>query len=73
MTSIRLRNIAILSILSVIALGAVALAGLWHPNAPAEAMRSYLPQIALPTVIVAGLVDGINPAPSRFCSCSSPR
>ena len=61
MTSIRLRNITIVSLLATAALGAVALAGLWHPNAPAEAMRMYLPQITLPTVIVAGLVDGINP------------
>jgi hypothetical protein len=25
-------------------------------------MKAYLPQITLPTVIVAGLVDGINPS-----------
>ena len=43
------------------ALGALALTGLWHPNAPAEAMKAYLPQITLATVVAAGLVDGINP------------
>ena len=59
--SLRLRTITTLSMLSVIALGAVALTGFWHPNAPAEAMRIYLPRITLPAVIVAGLVDGINP------------
>jgi cytochrome c-type biogenesis protein len=56
-----LRSIAVISVLSMIGLGAVALAGLWHPNAPAETMQMYLPAITLPTVIVAGLVDGINP------------
>ncbi len=59
--SLRLRNVTTLLILGMIALGAVALTGLWHPNAPAEAMKTYLPQITLPTVVVAGLVDGINP------------
>lgn len=42
-------------------MGAVALTGLWHPNAPAEAMQMYLPKITLPTVVVAAAVDGINP------------
>lgn len=49
------------SLLGMLALGALALTGLWHPNAPAEAMKAYLPQITLATVLVAGLVDGINP------------
>ena len=56
-----LRRIVILSTLSIVALGAVALTGLWHPNAPAEAMQMYLPKITLPTVVVAAAVDGINP------------
>jgi cytochrome c biogenesis protein CcdA len=55
------RRIAILSALAVVALGAIALTGLWHPNAPAEAMQMYLPRITLPTVLVAAAVDGINP------------
>ncbi len=59
--SIRLRNITVISLLTMLALGAVALMGLWHPNAPTESMRTYLPQITLPAVIVAGAVDGINP------------
>ena len=61
MTAIHIRRIAILSTLAVIALGAIALTGLWHPNAPSEAMRAYLPQITLPAVLVAAAVDGINP------------
>ena len=59
--SLRLRTITVVSILSLIALGAIALTGLWHPNAPSETMQAYLPQITLPAVIVAGAVDGINP------------
>ncbi|MDP2777218.1 MAG: hypothetical protein Q8O48_06225, partial [Anaerolineales bacterium] len=55
------RRIVVLSALAVVALGAIALTGFWHPNAPAEAMKMYLPAITLPTVIVAAAVDGINP------------
>ena len=60
-TTSPLRRIATLSTLVVVALGAIALTGFWHPNAPAEAMQMYLPKITLPTVIVAAAVDGINP------------
>ena len=59
--SLRIRSITIISLLSLVALGAIALTGLWHPNAPMEAMQKYLPQITLPTVVIAGVVDGINP------------
>jgi len=55
------RRLAVLSALAVIALGAVALTGFWHPNAPSAAMQAYLPQITLPAVLIAGVVDGINP------------
>lgn len=61
MTATSIQRIVIFSTLAVLALGAIALTGWWHPNAPAEAMQVYLPQITLPAVIVAGLVDGINP------------
>jgi cytochrome c-type biogenesis protein len=60
-TTSQLRRITILSALAVVALGAIALTGLWHPNAPAEAMQMYLPKITLPTVVVAAALDGINP------------
>jgi cytochrome c biogenesis protein CcdA len=59
--TLQLRNILIASLLGLIALGAVALTGFWHPNAPAETMHMYLPEITLPAVLVAGVVDGINP------------
>ncbi len=55
------RRLAVFSTLSVVALGAVALTGLWHPSAPTAAMQLYLPQITLPAVLIAGVVDGINP------------
>ncbi len=57
----QLRRVVTLSGLAVVALGAIALTGFWHPNAPAAAMQMYLPRITLPTVIVAAAVDGINP------------
>jgi cytochrome c biogenesis protein CcdA len=56
-----LRRIVVVSLLIVVALGAVVLTGFWHPNAPAESMQAYLPQITLPTVLVAAAIDGINP------------
>lgn len=57
----QLRTITIVALLSTVALGALALTGFWHPNAPEEAFKAYLPQITLATVLVAGAVDGINP------------
>jgi cytochrome c biogenesis protein CcdA len=50
-----------LGLLGVVAIGAIALTGFWHPNAPGEAMRVYLPAITLPTVVAAAAIDGINP------------
>ncbi|MBI3361020.1 MAG: hypothetical protein HY023_07905, partial [Chloroflexi bacterium] len=61
MTATHVRRIAVLSTLAVVALGAIALTGFWHPNAPSDAMRIYLPQITLPAVLVAAAIDGINP------------
>jgi cytochrome c biogenesis protein CcdA len=61
MTAAQVRRIAVLSGLLVVALGAIALTGLWHPNAPAAAMQVYLPKVTLPAVVVAGAIDGINP------------
>lgn len=61
MPSSILRRNLILVTLGVLALAAIGMAGFWHPNAPDMAMQSYLPVITLPTVILAGAVDGINP------------
>jgi cytochrome c biogenesis protein CcdA len=51
----------ILIALAVIGIGALGLAGFWHPHAPSMDMQQFLPTITLPTVLVAGVVDGINP------------
>jgi len=61
MPSFILRRNLILLVLGILALASVGMAGYWHPNAPSMVMQSYLPVITLPTVIVAGAVDGINP------------
>lgn len=59
-SSILRRNL-ILFTLGILALAAIGMAGFWHPNAPDMDMQKYLPAITLPTVIVAGAMDGINP------------
>lgn len=59
--ALRLRNITVFSLLALMAFGALAMTGFWHPNAPGEAMRQYLPAITLPAVLAAGAIDGINP------------
>jgi cytochrome c biogenesis protein CcdA len=61
MTAVMIRRTLVFSALAVVALGALALAGLWHPSAPMAEMSAYLPAITLPTVIVAAFIDGINP------------
>lgn len=57
----RTRRLVVWTGLAVAAIGATALAGLWHPAAPPAAVQGYLPEITLGTVVVAGLVDAINP------------
>src|SRR3990170_5798715 len=61
MSAVQVRRIVVFSALGAVALGALALTGFWHPNAPSEAMQTYLPQITLPAVIAAAAIDGINP------------
>lgn len=55
------RRVLLFSVLGVVALGALALAGVAHPHAPTGALQAYLPRLTLPTVVVAATVDGINP------------
>jgi cytochrome c-type biogenesis protein len=55
------RRTVVLMMLGIVAMGAASMAGLWHPTPPTEAMRILLPQVTLPIVLVAGVVDGINP------------
>ncbi|HEX9680986.1 MAG TPA: cytochrome c biogenesis protein CcdA [Anaerolineales bacterium] len=61
MKAFAIRRTLILTGLAIIALGAAALAGLRHPAAPGPELQQFLPQITLPAVLLAGLVDGINP------------
>lgn len=61
MTATIIRRTVILLILAVLAMAAFGLVGFWHPNAPDAAMHQFLPSITLPTVIIAGVIDGINP------------
>lgn len=49
------------SMIAVLSLAAAAILGLGHISAPAAEMRHLLPAVTLPTIVVAGLVDGINP------------
>ncbi len=51
-------------VVSLLILGAMALAvyfGFIHPHAPMAGMTEYLPAVTLGTVVVGGLIDGINP------------
>ncbi len=51
-------------IVAAIGLGTMALAvycGFIHPHAPMAGMTEYLPAVTLGTVVVGGLIDGINP------------
>lgn len=51
-------------IVAAIALATMALAvyyGFIHPHAPMGGMTEYLPAVTLGTVVVGGLIDGINP------------
>ncbi len=61
MTATFVPRTVVFSALGVLALGAIALTGIWHLNAPAAAMYAYLPQITLPAAVAAGVIDGINP------------
>lgn len=55
------RNTLVFTFLAIVFIGALALAGLVHPNAPTAEGMAYLPEITTTAVILAGLVDGINP------------
>jgi len=59
--SLRFRSIALFALVALLALGAAVVLGLGRPMAPMADMVSLLPAVTLPTVIIGGLVDGINP------------
>ena len=60
----RSTSLAKIVVVSAFALVTMALAvyyGLIHPHAPMAGMSEYLPTVTFGTVIVGGLIDGINP------------
>lgn len=66
MISMQRKNSGVQSIIvvSLLILGAMGLAvyfGFIHPHAPMAGMTEYLPAVTLGTVVVGGLIDGINP------------
>ncbi len=61
MTTTIIRRSLVLITLAVLAMGAVGLIGWWHPTVPQMSMQMYLPKITLGAVLVAGVIDGINP------------
>jgi cytochrome c biogenesis protein CcdA len=57
----RLQNIVIVSFLILFAMALAVYFGFIHPHAPMAEMSQYLPAVTLGSVIVGGLIDGINP------------
>ena len=55
------QSIVIVSALILAAMASAVYFGFIHPHAPLAGMTEYLPTVTLGTVIVGGLIDGINP------------
>ena len=55
------QSIVIVSALILVAMALAVYFGFIHPHAPMVGMTEYLPAVTLGTVIVGGLIDGINP------------
>lgn len=55
------QSIVIVSALILAALALSVYFGFIHPHAPVAGMTEYLPAVTFGTVIVGGLIDGINP------------
>jgi cytochrome c-type biogenesis protein len=56
-----LTSILIVSPLLLVAMALAVYYGLIHPHAPIAGMSGYLPAVTLGSVVVGGLIDGINP------------
>lgn len=54
-------SIFIVSTLLLLAMAGAAYYGLVHPHAPMADMTAYLPAVTLGSVVIGGLIDGINP------------
>ncbi len=55
------QSIVIISALILVVMALSVYFGFIHPHAPMAGMTEYLPAVTLGTVIVGGLIDGINP------------
>ncbi len=56
-----LTSILIVSALLLVVMALSVYYGLVHPHAPMAGMTEYLPAVTVGTVVVGGLIDGINP------------
>ena len=56
-----MQGILIVFTLTLVAMALAVYFGFIHPHAPVAGMEKYLPAVTLATVIVGGLIDGINP------------
>ena len=54
-------SIVIVSVLILVAMALAVYFGFIHPHAPMAGMAEYLPAVTLGSVVVGGLIDGINP------------
>ena len=61
LTQVSARKVVIASVVAMGVLGLAAFLGLRHPAAPEIPMSPFMPAITLGAVVVAGVVDGINP------------
>lgn len=59
--AVRPRNIAVVAIILLASMALAVYFGFIHPHAPMAGMSEYLPTVTLGTVVVGGLIDGINP------------
>ena len=57
----RLRNVLIVSLLALVSMALAVYFGFIHPHQPMAGMSEYLPAVTFTTVVVGGLIDGINP------------
>lgn len=57
----RPRNILLVSIIVPVSMALAVYFGFIHPHTPMAGMTEYLPSVTIGTVVVGGLIDGINP------------
>lgn len=60
-STLRARNIIIVSVLLLAAMALAVYFGFLHPHTPMTGMTNALPTVTLGAVVVGGLIDGINP------------